>query len=1179
MNNAKPNNGMIDPMCCSNIPDFKNQAVVDETISQIKKDRHMNPDKPRIGVYVCMCGSNIAGTVDVPAVVDAVRNMKNVVVTRYNKYTCSGPGQLSIREDIKEYQLNRVVVSACSPRMHERTWRALLAEAGLNPYLLEVANLREHCSWIHPKEELTTQKAIDLVAAAVARVALHDPLFPRRVPVTKAAMVVGGGIAGIQASLDLASAGVPVYLIEREPSIGGHMAQLDKTFPTLDCSACILTPKMVDVGSHKNITLMSNSEIEKVEGFIGNFNVTVRKKARYVNENACTACSDCVKVCPVSVPSEFESGMVDRTAIFRPFAQAVPNAFAIDKRGSAPCKNACPAGIHVQGYVALIAEGRFREAYDLIQERMPFPGICGRVCHHPCEANCRRAEKDDPVAIEYLKRFVADWVTAHPDEVVKKNKPVENSTLLEGKKVAIIGSGPVGLTVARDLAEQSAQCDIYEALPVPGGMMNIGIPSHRLPKNILDKEINDITSRSNVNLFLNSPIQLNGKKGDSDISLDDLRNKYDAVFLGMGAHKNVRMNIPGEDLKGVYYGAEFLRLVNLSALGVKKSVIPDIGKRVAIIGGGNVAIDSAMTARRLGGEEVYIVYRRSRDEMPAYEWEIEEASEEGIQFLFLTNPLEIKGNQGKISEIICQRMRLGEPDASGRRRPEPIESDTFSLPVDSMVIAVGQKLEDIKAEVGLNQWGWIAADGITLQTNQPSLFAGGDAATGPKSIVEVVGAGHQAAESIMRFLKGEDLLAGRELKPNSDAKPEYYDPKTWNIAMRHEMPQRNAAERIDFNEIYLGFTEEQAVAEAKRCLSCGVCSECMACVDACGVGAINHNAVDEFEKIDVGAMIVATGFDVWNPSPMIEYGYGIYPEVYTGVEVERLSNASGPTEGNIVMRNGELPKRVAILHCVGSRDEHHQPYCSRVCCMYSLKLAHLIREKTKAEVFEFYMDIRSFGKGYEEFYERVQHEGVVFVRGRGAQIIPEGNRLIVRAEDTDLGQPVKLPVDMVVLATGVVPSEGAEQLAHTLHVTRDINGFFLEAHPKLRPVDSNTDGIYLAGACQAPRDIPDTVTHASAAAAQALGLLSQDYVEVVPTVAEVNSLDCVGCNLCVEVCPYGAPSLGLDRGRLVSTINEALCKGCGLCVAGCRGKAITLRGFNDTQLLTQLETLLQFSMS
>jgi heterodisulfide reductase subunit A len=1135
----------------------------------------MNQDKPRIGVYVCMCGSNIAGTVDVPTVTEAAGKLKNVVVARYNKYTCAGPGQMGIKEDIKEYDLNRVVVSACSPRMHERTWRAMLADAGLNPYLLEVANLREHCSWAHPAEDLTTQKAIDLVAAAVERVAWHDPLFPRRVPVTKAAMVVGAGVAGIQAALDIARANVPVYLVERDPSIGGHMAQLDKTFPTLDCSACILTPKMVDAGAHPNITLMSYSEVDHVEGYIGNFTVTVRKKARYVDVDACTGCADCSGVCPVRVPSEFEQGLAQRTAIYRPFAQAVPNAFVIDKRGIAPCHNTCPAGIHVQGYVALTAEGRFREAYDLIREQMPFPGVCGRVCHHPCETACRRGDKDAPIAIEYLKRFAADWVAAHPEvESVPKARQEPEEKPLKGRKVAVVGAGPAGLTVARDLVQQGAVCEVFEALPVAGGMMAVGIPRYRLPGDILQGEIDDIAAMQGVSLHLNTPVQLEGES-EKGPSLASLRRDYDAVFVGIGTHGSMRMRIPGEELGGVLHGARYLRQLNLAQLGAEGVKMPEVGKHVVVVGGGNVAIDSAMTARRIGAERVTILYRRTRAEMPANDWEVEEAEEEGTQFHFLASPIEIVGKGDVIVSIKCQRMQLGEPDESGRRRPVPIEGDTFDLPVDTVILAIGQTLDDVITGMDRTRRSWIVADPVTLQTSLEGVFAGGDAVSGPASVVEAVGAAHRAAESIKRYLLGEDLALGRSAGPVDTSDIDYYEPAEWDPTPRLTMPRRPLDDRAGFDEVNLGLTEEMAIAEAKRCLSCAVCSECMACVNVCGVGAVHHEAQDELVDIDVGAVVVATGFDQMDPSPMLEYGYGVYPEVYTGLEIERLSNASGPTSGEIVMRNGEKPKRVAIIHCVGSRDEHHHPYCSRICCMYSLKLAHLIEEKSHAEVFQFYMDMRSFGKGYEEFYERVQHEGVIMVRGRGAQVMPDGDRLIVRAEDTDLGRPVNLPVDMVVLASAVEPSKGAAELAQTLHVTRDKDGFFLEAHPKLRPVDSNTDGIYLAGACQGPRDIPDSVAHASAAASQALGLLSQDYVEVVPTVAEVRTLHCVGCGLCVDVCPYGAPSLVESRGRMVAEINEALCKGCGLCVAGCRGKAISLRGFTDTQILTQLEALLQ----
>jgi len=637
------------------------------------------------------------------------------------------------------------------------------------------------------------------------------------------------------------------------------------------------------------------------------------------------------------------------------------------------------------------------------------------------------------------------------------------------------------------------------------------------------------------------------------------------------------MDVPGMDLEGVLRGAEYLRQLNLAQLGVEGAESPALSGSVVVIGGGNVAIDSALTARRLGAEQVTILYRRTRAEMPANEWEIAEAEEEGIEFHYLASPMEFGGERGRLVSVLCQRMKLGTPDESGRRRPVPIKGDTFGLNADTVIVAIGQQLGQSLGEVGQTSRGWIEVDPETLQTDLTGVFAGGDAVSGPASVVEAVGAAHRAVESIRRYLEGEDLTEDRTSEPLDISQIDYYDPAKWDPTPRQAMSRRDVEARADFGEVNLGFSEEQAVAEAQRCLSCAVCSECMACSNVCGVGAVEHDMQDEMIDLEVGAIIVASGYDSWDPSPMLEYGYGVYPEVYIGLEIERLSNASGPTGGEIVMKNGEKPQRVALLHCVGSRDEHYQPYCSRICCMYSLKLAHLIAEKTNAEVFEFYMDLRSFGKGYEEFYERVQREGVVFVRGRGAQVLPDGGRLVVRAEDTDLGKPISLPVDMVVLATAVVPAAGAGALARKLHVTRDANGFFLEAHPKLRPVDSNTDGIFLAGACQAPRDIPDTVAHASAAASQALGLLSQDHVEVVPTIAEVRTLHCVGCGLCVEVCPYGAPSLVETRGRMVAEINEALCKGCGLCVAGCRGKAISLRGFDDTQILTQLEALLQLS--
>ena len=660
-------------------------------------------DKPKIGVYICHCGINIASTVDVETVEEYALKLPNVEVARTYSYMCSAPGQALIKEDIKENGLNRIVVASCSPRMHEMTFRKAIQETGLNPYFLEMANIREQCSWVHEETEEATAKAKKLIAASVAKVRLLEALESKEVDAEPAALVIGAGIAGIQAALDIADAGFKTYLVEKTPSVGGRMAQLDKTFPTLDCSACILTPKMVDCANHPNIELLSYSEVEEINGFIGNFDIKVRKKARYVDFDKCTGCGDCAKECRVAdrFPSEFDQGMGKRSAIYLPFPQAVPAKYTIDPE------------------------------------------------------NCL-----------YLKR----------------------------------------------------------------------------------------------------------------------------------------------------------------------------------------------------------------------------------------------GKCGK----------------------------------------------------------------------------------GPK------------------------------------------------------------------------------------------------CQEACGVGAIDFEQQDEFVEFRVGAIIVATGFDPFNPSRKPEYGYDDYPNVITGMEMERLVSASGPTGGKVVIDNGEEeiePKEVAFIKCVGSRDESvGNEYCSRVCCMYTAKQAHLIREKLPdANIRIYYMDVRAFGKGYEEFYDRVRRENVRYIRGNPSEIFKRGNKLVVKAENTLTSTPVEDEVDLVVLGVGLEPRAEMRQIMDLLRLSQSGDRFFLEAHPKLRPVDTATEGVYLAGCCQGPKDIPDTVAQAKGAASSAMIPLAKGKVTIDAQVAEVNEATCRGCGFCVEICPYTAIEM-VTVNRFgheieVARVNEALCKGCGSCSAACLSDSIQPKSFRDRQILPQIAAL------
>ncbi len=1116
----------------------------------------------RIGVYVCHCGSNIAGKVRVEEVAEfAKKNGFNVVVAKDYKYMCSDPGQELIRKDIKEFNLNRIVVASCSPLMHENTFRRATEEGGLNPFYFQMANIREQCSWVTEDEEDATEKAKALVLAAIRRIAYHQPLEKKKVKINPNVLIVGAGIAGIQAALDIAEAGNKVYLVEKEAYIGGHMSKFDKTFPTLDCAACILTPKTVSISQNKNIELMTLSTIKEVDGYVGNFKVKIEKKARYVDLDNCTACGDCEKVCPIVRKNTFFEEMTERKAIYKPFPQAVPNAYLIEKRGIAACKNACPISQDVQGYVALIAQGRIKEAIQLIRKTNPFPAICGRICVHPCEGQCKRGEVDEPIAIQYLKRFAAEYELQHPEEI-----EIEKLGEPQDEKIAVVGAGPAGLTVAYDLARMGYKVTVFEKEAKPGGILTYGVPDHRLPKDVVEMEL-ELIKKAGVEIITNSPVT----------DFDELKKKgYKAIFLGIGCWRTQKMNVPGEDLAGVLSGLEFL-------IDVAKGNPPRLGNRVVVVGGGNVAMDSARTAIRLGAKEVFILYRRSRVEMPASAEEIEEAEAEGIKFMYLSAPVKILPKDGKtVGAIECTKMELGPPDDTGRRRPIPIQGSEFKLECDNVISAIGQvpATDFIRGKLELTSWSTIKVNPITLETSAPGIFAGGDIVSGPASVVEAIAAGHRAAESIHRFLRGLDMEEGRTLTGTEKKIAQPDDLDKVEKRKRTKIIQKDPKERIkNFDEVNLGYTQELAVQEALRCLECGICSECLECVKACQRKAINHDMMDEIVEIEVGSIILATGFKLMNPLELREYGYGKYSNVFTSLEFEILNNASGPTGGKILTRDGRVPKSIGIIHCVGSRDKKYHEYCSRVCCMYALKFAHLIKEKIHdCEVYNFYIDMRCFGKGYEEFYNRLLKEGVNFIRGKIAEISDaaldpsEEGKLILRAEDTMIGVVRRVPVDMVILCLAIESQPDAKELSRLFTCSLGRDGFFIEKHPKLAPVSTAADGIFIAGACQSPKDIPDTVAQAGAAASQVLSLIQKGEVETEAVTATIVQELCSGCQICIPLCPYNAISYIKEENR--AEINEALCKGCGTCVAACPSGASYQKHFTDQQIFAEIEGIL-----
>ena len=717
----------------------------------------------------------------------------------------------------------------------------------------------------------------------------------------------------------------------------------------------------------------------------------------------------------------------------------------------------------------MIKVGKYQQALNIIAEKLPLPGVIGRICPHPCEHACRRAEIDEPISIRLLKRFAADTADLSKVPVsAVKDRPAE---------VVIIGSGPAGLSCAYHLIKKGIRPIIYEALPEPGGMLRVGIPDYRLPKQILKKEIEYIQELG-VEIKTNTPIK----------DIKELLNKYKAIFIATGTHKPISLNIPGEDAQGVIQGVEFLKKVNM-----KEAVT--VGKKVCVIGGGNVAIDAARTALRLGAEQVEIIYRRTREEMPALKEEIEAAEKEGIKITYLTAPTRVIEEAGKIKAIECIKMKLGEPDSSGRRRPIPIPGTEHQIPTQQLIVAIGQRPDtELLSSFGveLNPNGTIKVDPITYETSIKGVFAGGDVQTGPDIAIRAISAGMEAAESIKRYINKEDLKEGREKEQKSENLrpiPEKESKKKRTSVAEIPLEQR----KTSFREVELGYTEQIAQKEAERCINCGYCCECFQCVEVCKAEAIDHSQQEQEIEIETGAVIFSSGAKVFDPKKQQRDFYPDHPNILTSLEFERILSASGPTMGKLLRpSDGKEPKKIAWLQCVGSRDVNTHTYCSAVCCMYAIKEAVIAKEHASEELdcAIFYMDMRTYGKEYEKYYERAKEEGVRFIRCRIHTIYEKADtgNLILRYVDEN-GEINEEEFDMVVLSVGFEISDESQQIAKLLNIKLTDHGFYHTS--SFSPVSLSKQGMYVCGVLSDPKDIPSSVIEASAASCEAQVLLTE----------------------------------------------------------------------------------------
>jgi heterodisulfide reductase subunit A-like polyferredoxin len=893
------------------------------------------------------------------------------------------------------------------------------------------------------------------------------------------ALVVGSGIGGMESALKLGDMGYKVLVVEKEASVGGKMILLSKVFPTLDCASCISTPKMAATIHHPNIDVLTYAEVQGIrDNGDGTYHAKIKQKPKYIDEAACTGCRQCEMACNVAVPDEFNADMVSRRAAYIAFPQAVPKKAVIDRAGVSPCTDECPAGIKAHGYVACVRSGQYEKAFDLVLETTPLVGSLGRACYAPCEEQCTRGELEGALPIRRLKRFVADRHYGQTG-LTPPEKPEPN-----GKKVAVVGSGPAGLTAAWQLAGKGYGVKIFEAASKPGGMLRLGIPAYRLPNDVVDDDISNVTAI--------------GVEIETEARVDDvaaLKDRgFDAVLVATGTHKAVQLRVPGEELGGVQSALAFLADVKLG------NDVDLAGRQVLVVGGGNVAIDAARSARRLGAAAVHQVSLECCEEMPAHDFEVDEARAEGIILHDGWGIDHFEGN-GRVERAelkVCTCVF----DPEGRFHPEYDESQRQTLDCDAVIVAAGM-IADTEA-LGLETNGnrTLKADADTLQTAVPHVFAAGDVVTGPTMITTAVGQGRRAAFMIDRYLQGQ------ELDPESFDEPLPAVDKDDVLARQDVYDRREplessaamSASPTDFSETEAAMTEDEAFLAAARCLDCGVCSECHACVDVCPADAIKLDMRPEEIEAEVGSVILATGFRLFPADAKPQYGYGKYKNVITGMQMDRLLAPTRPYNAVLRPSDGKVPDNIAYIMCTGSRDDTvGNPLCSKICCMYSVKQNQLIMGALPlADVTVYYIDVRSVGKGYDEFYQQAKDMGANFVKGRvsGVTETDEGN-LVVRYEDIENGGvPTEAEHDMVVLAVGVQPNREVAGLFDDGALALDDYYYVGEADEELDPGRTNLPGVFVAGSAAGARDIPDSILHAGAAVAQAAAHLERAKVKV-----------------------------------------------------------------------------------